>query len=92
MSAILKHDQFWQLNYQKLLFYNNVELATTINKLIKECMSTSTKDALADLTLQELLIRIIQTQTAKAINDGAFQTQILQLLKCWNTLEILEKI
>jgi hypothetical protein len=40
-------------------------------------MSTSiTKDALADLTL-ELLIRIIQTQTAKAINDGAFQTQIL---------------
>ena len=53
-------------NYQNYFFYNNVDLATTINKLIKECMSTSiTKDALADLTLQELLIRIIQTQTAK---------------------------
>lgn len=66
-------DQYWQLNYQNYFFYNNVDLATTINKLIKECMSTSiTKDALADLTLQELLIRIIQTQTAKSIDDGLF--------------------
>lgn len=65
------NNQFWQLNYQNYFFYNNIELATTINKLIKECMSTSiTKDALADLTLQELLIRIIQTQTAKAIDNG----------------------
>ena len=66
-------NQLWQLNYQNYFFYNNVELATTINKLIKECMSTSiTKDVLADLTLQELLIRIIQTQTSKAIDDGLF--------------------
>jgi AraC-like DNA-binding protein len=67
------NSQFWHLNYPNYFFYNNVELATTINKLIKECMSTSiTKDILADLTLQELLIRIIQTQTAKAIDDGLF--------------------
>jgi hypothetical protein len=67
------NDQFWHLNYQNYYFYNNVELATTINKLIKECMSTSiTKDALVDLTLQELLVRIIQTQTAKSIDDGLF--------------------
>ena len=66
-------DMFWQLNYQNYFFYNNVDLASTINKLIKECMSTSiTKDALADLTLQELLIRIIQTQTAKSIDEGIF--------------------
>lgn len=51
-----------------------MELAATINKLVKECMSTSiTKDVIADLTLQELLIRIIQTQTAKAIEDGTFK-------------------
>ncbi|WP_428233121.1 AraC family transcriptional regulator [Flavobacterium sp.] len=62
---------YWQLNYQNYFFYNNVDLASTINKLIKECMSTSiTKDALADLTLQELLIRIIQTQTVKSIDEG----------------------
>jgi AraC-like DNA-binding protein len=66
---------YWQLNYQNYFFYNNVDLAATINKLIKECMSTSiTKDALADLTLQELLIRIIQTQTAKSVDDGVFNT------------------
>ena len=65
--------QFWHLNYQNYYFYNNIELATTINKLIKECTSTSiTKDALADLTLQELLIRIIQTQTAKSIDPAQY--------------------
>lgn len=82
------NSQFWHLNYQNYFFYNNVELATTINKLIKECMSTSiTKDALADLTLQELLIRIIQTQTAKAIDDGVFTdpnnpiTQVVEFIR-----------
>jgi AraC-like DNA-binding protein len=82
------NSQFWQLNYQNYFFYNNVELASTINKLIKECMSTSiTKDALADLTLQELLIRIIQTQTAKAIDDGVYTdpnnpiTQVVEFIR-----------
>ncbi|WP_298153783.1 AraC family transcriptional regulator [Flavobacterium sp.] len=67
------HNQFWQLDYQNYFFYNNVELASTISKLIHECMSTAiTKDVLADLTLQELLIRIIQTQTVKAAQEGFF--------------------
>lgn len=56
----------WKLDHENYFFYNNVELAGTINKLIKECMGDSiTKDAIADLTLQELIIRIIQTQTLK---------------------------
>lgn len=61
---------FWKLDYENYFFYNNLELATTINKLIKECMSTAiTKDALADLTLQELLVRIIQSQSMKAVES-----------------------
>ncbi len=87
--------QFWNLNYQNYFFYNNVELAATINKLIKECMSTAvTKDVLADLTLQELLIRIIQTQTTKAINDGLFidpNTPITQVIE-YIRLNIKENI
>ncbi|WP_433830513.1 AraC family transcriptional regulator [Flavobacterium anhuiense] len=66
-------NMYWQLNYQNYFFYNNVEMAATINKLIKECMSTSvTKDIFADLTLKELLIRIIQTQTVKSLDQGKF--------------------
>ncbi|KAF2338292.1 AraC family transcriptional regulator [Flavobacterium tistrianum] len=66
-------NMYWQLNYQNYFFYNNIEMATTINKLIKECMSTSVaKDIFADLTLKELLIRIIQTQTVKSIDEGKF--------------------
>ncbi|ALM48104.1 AraC family transcriptional regulator [Flavobacterium psychrophilum] len=65
-----KEDELWKLNHENYFFYNNTELATTINKLIRECMSYSvTKDALADLALQELLIRIIQTQTAQRVNE-----------------------
>jgi YesN/AraC family two-component response regulator len=79
---------FWHLNYQNCHFYNNVELASTINKLIKECRSTSVaKDVFVDLTLQELMIRIIQTQTTKSIDDGLFTdsnspiTQILDYIR-----------
>lgn len=63
--------KLWQLNAENYFFYNNVELANTINKLIKECMSSNiTKDAIVDLTLQELLIRIIQSQNVKSIEIG----------------------
>lgn len=63
-------DNFWRLDSKDYFFYNNEEMALTINKLIGICQSTSiTKDVLADLTLQELLVRIIQTQSLKAIEE-----------------------
>lgn len=66
-----KEDETWKLNHENYFFYNNTELASTINKLIRECMSYSvTKDALVDLALQELLVRIIQTQTVQRIDHN----------------------
>ncbi len=66
-------NNLWKLDNENYFFYNNVELATTINKLIKECMGSSiTKDALADLTLQELIIRIVQTQTTKRFENEQY--------------------
>jgi len=63
----------WKLDHENYFFYNNLELATTINKLIKECMGSSlTKDVLADLTLQELIIRIVQTQTVKRFDSESY--------------------
>jgi len=60
----------WQLNYQQFHFYNNYELAQLINKLIH--ISTGdqlTKDILANLTLKELLVRIMQMQNLNEIKD-----------------------
>lgn len=62
---------FWQLDDRNYFFYNNQDLAHTINKLIQVCQSTSiTKDVLADLAIQELLIHIIQTQSVTSIERG----------------------
>jgi len=66
----------WALNNENYFFYNNIELAATLNKLIRECMTTTvTKDALVDLALQELLVRIVQTQTVTTVyNDKIADT------------------
>lgn len=65
---------FWKLNHSDYFFYNNEEMAATINKLIKICMSANqTKDVLADIALQELLIHMIQLQTMNAIQENSFQ-------------------
>jgi AraC-like DNA-binding protein len=62
---------FWKLDELNYFFYNNDELAQTINKIINICRSTDiSKDALADLALQELLVRIIQTQTLKQLESN----------------------
>lgn len=58
----------WKLNFSQYHFYNNRELADAMNKLISISMEDDlAKDALADLTLKSLLIRVIQTQNMAAV-------------------------
>ena len=53
----------WQLHKNQYHFLNNLELAQSINKLINICSGSGIgKDILADLTLQEMIVHIIQTQ------------------------------
>ena len=53
----------WKLEFDRYHFANNQELAGSINRLISVSMEDSLeKDALADMALKFLLMRIIQTQ------------------------------
>ncbi len=80
-------DDFWKLDERNYFFYNNAELALTINKLINICQSTSiAKDALADVALQELLIRITQCQNLKAVNDDQIGNQNIYLATITNAI------
>ncbi len=61
---------FWQLSEANFYFENNAEMANLINKIITICQSTSLfKDTLADLSLQELLVKIVQLQTLKGVRE-----------------------
>lgn len=63
-------DHYWKLQHNQYHFLNNLELAQSMNKLIKICSGSGIgKDILADLTLQELVVHIIQTQNLQAITD-----------------------
>lgn len=63
-------NDFWQLNHHDYFFYNNQDMAKTINKIIDVCMSSKiTKDVLADIALQELLIHIVQMQKLNSLQN-----------------------
>ena len=65
----------WQLDKQNFFFQNNEEMANIINRMILLCQSTNLfKDTLADLSLQELLVKIVQLQTLKEVNEGHSKT------------------
>lgn len=81
-------NNFWQLDERNFFFYNNAEMALTVNKLIRICQSTAiTKDILADLALQELLINITQAQSLKSTDEqetssiNVHLSQIVELIR-----------
>lgn len=60
----------WQFSFDKYHFFNNEELAVLTNKLISVGTSGDLhKDIIADLTVKELLIRIMQLQN-QYVADG----------------------
>ena len=53
----------WQLHFDQYHFHNDTDVTELINKLIRICTGTDTgKNIFADLSLKELLIRILQSQ------------------------------
>ncbi|GAB1449650.1 AraC family transcriptional regulator [Bacteroidota bacterium] len=91
-----RNDMQWDLDSRNYYFYNNEDLAQTINKLIQTCKSDLiTKDALADLSLQELLVRIIQTQTLKSVQDDQQSIKsgtVIHAAVEWIRIHLSEKI
>jgi AraC family transcriptional regulator of arabinose operon len=87
-------NNYWQLHKNQYHFLNNLELAQSINKLINICSSTSLgKDILADLTLQEMIVHIIQTQNLQvAMDDNAGNDNPLSYVISFIRAHIGEKI
>ena len=53
----------WDIDFSQYHFSNDVEIAATINKIIRNCSSADkAKDIYADLSLKELLVRLVQSQ------------------------------
>lgn len=78
---------FWRLDDNNFFFENNEEMAGIINKIINICQGTSIfKDTLADLSLQELLVKIVQSQTLKSVSDADNNTSNTALMYIINII------
>jgi len=62
----------WRLQFNKYHFDNDTEITLLINKLMRVCSSgDKTKDIFADLSMKELLIRLVQSQHIQQIKNEA---------------------
>jgi AraC-like DNA-binding protein len=58
----------WNIDYSQYHFSNDAEIAATINKIIRNCSSSDrAKNIYADLSLKELLIRLVQSQYLRRV-------------------------
>lgn len=91
----------WELDGDQYRLYNTPELADLLNKLFQIMTSTNPlKNALADLTFKEVVIKLLQTQSLLAIELGKSTHTVLSHLKEFVrkhiseklTLDVLEKV
>lgn len=83
----------WKLNFAHYHFINNKELAASINKLINISMEDDiAKDALADLALKTLLLRLIQTQNLAVLQYEERSTSRLRAAIQYIHQHLTEKI
>lgn len=62
----------WMLNFDAFHLCNNEEITSLINKVVRICGDGSKeKDILVDLSLKELLVRIMQSQNLKSLHEGS---------------------
>lgn len=60
----------WRLQFNRYHFNNDADLTELINKLVRICSSTDlSRDIYADLSMKELLIRILQNQHLQLIAE-----------------------
>jgi AraC-like DNA-binding protein len=58
----------WNIDFSQYHFSNDAEIAETINKIIRNCSSSEkAKNIYTDLSLKELLIRLVQSQYLKRV-------------------------
>ncbi len=58
----------WNIDFSQYHFSNDAEIAETINKIIRNCSSgDKAKNIYADLSLKELLVRLVQSQYLKRV-------------------------
>ncbi|MGF6847811.1 AraC-like DNA-binding protein [Chitinophaga sp. W3I9] len=60
----------WRLQFNQYHFNNDADLTDLINKLVRICRSTDlSRDIYADLSIKELLVRILQSQHLQLVAD-----------------------
>ena len=66
----------WRIDLEQFHIHNSLELSDTVNRLMRlPGEHYLTKDALANITLQELLIRLLQTQARAVLMEQSATLQ-----------------
>ena len=63
-------DSSWRISSEQFYLFNSLPLASATNNLMRIAMEDNmNKDLMADLALKELLVRLMQTQASKLIEN-----------------------